>query len=552
MKKKKLILIGVIAVILVVASTVTLSLILFKNSDKEIVSNSKREVNNNNFLTLMIEQEDGSYQESTTNTWPDGNYVFNKELSRCENGGELDWDSENKRVILYSNKSDGCYVYFDRYNAVEITNVTTSTTYNSVTLTVASQAGENEIARYYFTRNGGDTWEESTSPTYTYSGLSSNTEYNFRVYAVDTEGNSSNIYTLSATTNAYTNPVVNSVTVTNTTTDSITISVNASGGTNNISRYYYSSNGGSSYRNTTSSSYTFTGLSVGRSYQIRVYVVDTNGVQSNVYSLSVQTDAVLLADYIKGLYTSQGSNGIYYHTSSLSNSARDNSYRYAGSNDVVNNYVCFGTTASSCSSNYRYRIIGVFGDEVKLIKSTSIGNYAWDNEADNTWVSSNRPDIYTTLNSTYLSGLSSTWQSKIATHGWSVGGLDRNDENNTPRTVYNLEVGSSSIGTTDSMKIGLMYVSDFGFAANSGYWSIELGEYETAAENNWLAGLDEWTITRSNYGDQLFYIMSTGYVRSDSYYHVDEQLAVRPCFYLNSNVTYTGGTGTQSDPIRIQ
>lgn len=47
-----------------------------------------------------------------------------------------------------------CYVYFDMYNSVKITEVT-STTYNSVTLTVASEAGENEIAKYYFTRNDG-------------------------------------------------------------------------------------------------------------------------------------------------------------------------------------------------------------------------------------------------------------------------------------------------------------------------------------------------------------------------------------------------------------
>ncbi len=52
--------------------------------------------------------------------------------------------------------------------------------------------------------------------------------------------------------------------------------------------------------------------------------------------------------YIKTLYTSQGSNGIYYHTSSLANSTGDNSYRYAGSNP--NNYVCFGSTASTCPS----------------------------------------------------------------------------------------------------------------------------------------------------------------------------------------------------------
>ena len=48
----------------------------------------------------------------------------------------------------------------------------------------------------------------------------------------------------------------------------------------------------------------------------------------------------------------------------LANSAGDNSYRYAGANP--NNYVCFGSTANTCPSKNLYRIIGVFGDQVKL------------------------------------------------------------------------------------------------------------------------------------------------------------------------------------------
>ncbi len=576
--KKKLILIGVIAVILVVASTVTLSLTLFKSSDNEIVSNPKREVNNNNFLTLMIEQEDGSYQESTSNTWPDGNYVFNKELSRCENGGELDWDRETNRVILYSNKSDGCYVYFDMYNSVQITNVTTSTTYNSVTLTVASQAGENEIETYYFTRNDRASWEQSSSNTYTYSGLSSNTEYNFRVYAVDTEGYPSNEYSLSATTNAYENPRVNSVTASNVTNNSITVSVNASGGTNSISRYYYSSNGGSSYTNTTSNSYTFSGLNAGQTYDIRVYVVDTNGIQSNVYNLSVQTDdTVLLADYIKGLYTSQGTNGLYYHNSSLANGAGDNSYRYAGANP--NNYICFGSTASTCPDSNLYRIIGVFGDQVKLImadysttsqtgtsgayyntykgagfstsyykgdqSASSIGVYNWNNSTStNTWSESNLNTM--NLNTTFLDTFSIANQNKIADATWYVNGYSTNSA--TPATWHDNE----STGTPWTGKIGLMYVSDYGFAASNSAWTTNMDSYNSSSikSNNWMyMGLYEWTISRhSSNTDYAYYVSLSGRVSNNGVYR---NYAVRPSFYLTSSTTYASGSGTATDPIRL-
>ena len=62
------------------------------------------------FLTLMLETEadSGVYEKSTSSTWPEDGYIFNSELSSCENGGELDYDSEKNKVILYNNKSDGC------------------------------------------------------------------------------------------------------------------------------------------------------------------------------------------------------------------------------------------------------------------------------------------------------------------------------------------------------------------------------------------------------------------------------------------------------------
>ena len=80
-----------------------------------------------------------------------------------------------------------------------------------------------------------------------------------------------------------------------------------------------------------------------------------------------EEEKVFLADYVKSLYTgTQGENSIYYHDSSLTNGAGDSSYRYSGANP--NNYVCFGSNESTCPTDNLYRIIGVFGNNVKLIK----------------------------------------------------------------------------------------------------------------------------------------------------------------------------------------
>ena len=553
MKNKKLILtISVISCVLIVSFVIIYN--LSKNTNNYLAESKSKNSINNSFLTLMLEQSDGTYQESKSNTWPSGNYAFNSELSRCENGGELEWDREQGIVKLLSNKSDGCYVYFDLYNVVQISNVSSTKTYNSITVSVTTSGGENPVATYYFSIDGGNSYQESTSSSYTFSNLTDNHEYTIQVYAKDTLGYESNEEVIEVTTDNYVNPAVNSVTATNVTNNSITVSVNATGGTNSIARYYYSSNGGSSYVNTTSNTYTFSGLSAGQTYNIRVYVVDSNNIESNVYPLSVQTDdTVLLADYIKSLYTSQGSNGIYYHTSSLANSAADNSYRYAGSNP--NNYVCFGSDAATCPAANLYRIIGVFGSEVKLIKNTSYGNYAWESDYSgqgNTWNSSTKPDIRSTLNTTFLGTLSSTWQNKISNHAFKVGGGSYTYLlEGTPRTAYNYEVGSNSSSTTDSMKIGLMYVSDYGYAASNSYWTTTLDNYDGGAQdNNWMyLGSNEWTISRySDFSYDAFRVYSSGYVSRN---RVSLSYAVRPCFYLTSSTQYSSGSGTSSDPIRL-
>ena len=485
--------------------------------------------------TYYYSRDNGSnWYESTHNT-----YTFSSLTSNTTFYIKVKVkDSNGRESAEYSTSEKTKYIN-PVVNSVTTSNITTS----SITLNVNATAGSNNITTYYYSKDNGSSYVSSTSSSYTFSGLSAGTTYNFKVYVVDSGGVKSNESTNQVTT-TYVNPTVNSITVTDTTTSSISIRVSASGGTNSVATYYYSINNGA-YSSSSSNTKTFTGLSKGTTYTIKVYVKDTNGVSSSVKITSVQTEnTVLLADYIKGLYTSQGTNGLYYHTSSLANSAADNSYRYAGANP--NNYVCFGSDASTCPSDNLYRIIGVFGSEVKLIKNSSLGNYYWSGSSSNqsnTWSSSTLNTG--TLNRTYLSGLGATWSNKIATHTWYVGGYSTSSA--TPKTFYNAE----SSGTTYSAKIGLMYVSDYGYAASNSYWTTTMSSYDRAKNNNWMyMGLSEWAISRdsssSNVASRVYY---TGHL--SNYFVYNNRCAVRPCFYLTSSTTYVSGSGTRSDPIRI-
>ena len=255
-----------------------------------------------------------------------------------------------------------------------------------------------------------------------------------------------------------------------------------------------------------------------------------------------------LADWVIAKYTGvQGENNIYYHDSTLANGAGDNSYRYAGASDSVNNYICLGSDAATCPEANLFRIIGVFGDKTKVIRAKSVGDQKWHTSGLNTWSSSS---LNTYLNGTYLTSLG-TLVDKIATTTWKVGGGSwSNIATSVPKTAYQNEVGSSASSTTVNKKIGLMYVSDYGFAASQEAWTTKLSSYKSNTSKNWLfLGSSEWTISRnSDFSNYAFVVYDDGYVFD---YIVSGSYGVRPSFNLLSSVTYASGSGTSSDPIRI-
>ena len=272
----------------------------------------------------------------------------------------------------------------------------------------------------------------------------------------------------------------------------------------------------------------------------------------------VCTSGVNLADCIVTLNdksTSSVSN-IYYHDSTLANGAGDNSYRYAGASDSVNNYICLGSDTTTCPDANLFRIIGVFGDKTKVIRAKSVGNQKWHTSESNTWSSSS---LNAYLNGTYLTSLG-TIAEKIATTTWKVGGCSwSNIETSVPKIVYKNEVGSSASTTTVDKKIGLMYISDYYYSASPSAWTLvgynksdATEDYSAAKTINWLyLGSKEWTISRvSDETFSAFIVDGSGHVFS---YNVNfSNFAVRPSFNLESSVKYVSGSGSMSDPVRVK
>ena len=296
-------------------------------------------------------------------------------------------------------------------------------------------------------------------------------------------------------------------------------------------------------------------------YDLYLFVDEnaTNTTMGKTFSAGVAVKAYdresNLAEWVIAKYTGvQGENNIYYHDSTLANGAGDNSYRYAGASESVNNYICLGSDATTCPDANLFRIIGVFGDKTKVIRAKSVGDKAWHSSSSNTWSSSS---LNTYLNGEYLTSLG-TLADKIATTTWKVGGGTwSNIATSVPKTAYQNEVGSSASSTTVDKKIGLMYVSDYYYSASPSAWTLvgynsndATKDYRAAKTTNWLyLGSYEWTVSRDS-GDttNAFYVNSAGSVISKS---VTNSRGVRPSFNLESSVKYVSGSGSMSDPVRV-
>ena len=257
-----------------------------------------------------------------------------------------------------------------------------------------------------------------------------------------------------------------------------------------------------------------------------------------------------------------------------------------------NNYICFGTTDKyKCQKNselYLYRIIGVFPDSegnnhLKLIKESKIGNYVWHSDwwsADIEWGNSElfaglNGDYFLT-NTTYNYLQESKWLNIITDWTWNAANtiLFESDEESLDYVfskasgVYYNEMNkkvsyslcfnnygdsvecNSGKNTTVNAKIGLLYASDYALSL-AGVDKINDNDYKKYSKSWVLLSDDEWIIPRVgkvNGHYNSYFISSTGKIAYDI---VGREYAVRPVFYLNSNIYISGGLGTYNNPFTI-
>ena len=331
-----------------------------------------------------------------------------------------------------------------------------------------------------------------------------------------------------------------------------------------------------------------------------------NGIQ-NMENITIATDKLI------ALTNNKDNSGLYTIThakdTTLQIGATEDitEYRYRGASPK--NYVTF--------NNETWRIIGVFPTDdgtgkienrIKLIKDQSIGEYKWDDgtiaynytkndnlmllqdknklkvkylekknknnfidlaiteptkSALNNWA---RPaSLNTYLNKTYLNALSTTSQNMIGDTKYYLGGGGNNSNFNSSVDFYSYERKIKNTKSNEFYydknpnswvgKLGLMYVSDYGYASDN-CETKALNDYNNSNDlricnnTNWLFNLKklEATITQySNTSTSIHYIADNGTVVS-TYQASLAQTVVRPTLYLKSEVRIIDGDGTSTNP----
>ena len=265
-------------------------------------------------------------------------------------------------------------------------------------------------------------------------------------------------------------------------------------------------------------------------------------------------------------------------------------YVGVGTWDKVNNYVCFGSNESPCPTDNLYRIIGLIDGKIKLIKydyATSdllgtdgnyemllkneyyveifdlthykgsnydnIAAYLWGNSGNGAWSESGLNKI--NLNTNFLKNIGKEWADKIVETTWKVGGNTwKNIVESVPSVAYKNEIAKPIENITYDAKIGLMYISEYGFAAEPSAWTTTLGQYQSEREKNWMyMGIVDvsitYTSTSSDAYSSYFGASPLGDVGNAN--DTEGGCPVRPTFSLLPTITYKSGSGTPADPIRI-
>ena len=316
-----------------------------------------------------------------------------------------------------------------------------------------------------------------------------------------------------------------------------------------------------------------------------------------IYKFSL--DYQYLLEHIIDLYSSEEtriSNGL------KKDNTPDQNIRYYGSNP--NNYVSF--------NNELWRIIGVFGNNVKLVRSEKLGNLSWDSSESsinggvgiNQWGESKDADgneyagadLQVYLNKMYYGGtsvtcyngqnnqtttcptntLDNTAKALIDNHTWNTGAPNHSTLYNSTTQSYdtvefykaergtvNGKICSSGTYCNDTVTrttewtgyIGLPYVTDYAYASSENDCNTKIDQSSTykCKNNNWMhRSTSTWYM--SPYAipynaTSVWYVYGDG---SSGLSLAADALSAFPTIYLKSNVIIESGNGTSSSPYILK
>ena len=265
----------------------------------------------------------------------------------------------------------------------------------------------------------------------------------------------------------------------------------------------------------------------------------------------------------------------------------DENIRYYGSDP--NNYVKF--------NNELWRIIGVFGNNVKLVRSEKLGNLSWDSSEStinsgrgvNEW---SQADLQVYLNKMYYGGTSvtcyngqsnktttcptntidETAKTLIDNYTWNTGAIEYNTRTDTV-AFYKDERGnqtgkicSSGNNCNDTVErtttwpgyIGLPYPTDYAYASSENICETNMVKQDSSnayicKNNNWMfKNTGYWTLSPVAAPVDAFVVWlvsSFGHVGGGN---ASDARAVFPAIYLKSNILIESGKGTSSNPYILK
>jgi len=257
-----------------------------------------------------------------------------------------------------------------------------------------------------------------------------------------------------------------------------------------------------------------------------------------------------------------------------------------------------------------WRIVGVFGDNVKIVKDTPLANgmykgetytigdttynlkfttegtkYGYyifkhlsDNTYNNDWTTSGLMHYLNdeTGNSYYVNNLSNEAKEMIEETTYHLGNISVDSESwmisGTVSEVYNQEKGSVICGSdvnewsndnscniwnenqsTWTGKIGLLYPSDYGYATSSNNWTTNMGDYyhNGGSLNNWMFNTDaayNWFLSPSASMPNNVLVWYNGYIVPGN---SDYFSALLPVLNLKSTVMTILGDGSYNNPYKL-